>query len=66
MAVGRLGAMAGPLLAGQVLAVGGGAATLVVATTPAVLVAAGAVLALLQRRAPAPAATARVEAPGHA
>ncbi|WP_288462828.1 MFS transporter, partial [uncultured Pseudomonas sp.] len=66
VAVGRLGAMAGPLLAGQVLALGGGAATLVVATTPAVLVAAGAVLALLQRRAPVPAAATRAEAPGHA
>ncbi|WP_313337760.1 MFS transporter, partial [Pseudomonas oryzihabitans] len=66
VAVGRLGAMAGPLLAGQVLALGGGAATLVVATTPAVLVAAGAVLALLQRRAPVPAVATRAEAPGHA
>ncbi|MGO0633309.1 3-(3-hydroxy-phenyl)propionate transporter MhpT [Pseudomonas sp. SAR267] len=48
VAVGRLGSMSGPLLAGQMLAAGSGAATVLMAATPGILVAAGAVLWLLR------------------
>ena len=57
VAIGRLGAMAGPLLAGQVLAMGGAASTLVIATAPGVLIAAASVLCLLNRQAAKPVST---------
>lgn len=50
VAVGRLGSMSGPLLAGQMLAAGSGAATVLMAATPGVLVAAVSVLFLLNGR----------------
>ncbi|MCY1410881.1 3-(3-hydroxy-phenyl)propionate transporter [compost metagenome] len=54
VAVGRLGAMSGPLVAGQMLAMGTGAAGLLLASAPGIVVAAGAVFYLLgQRRAEA-------------
>jgi AAHS family 3-hydroxyphenylpropionic acid transporter len=49
--------MAGPLLAGQVLAMGGAASTLVIATAPGVLIAAASVLCLLNRQAAKPVST---------
>lgn len=42
VAIGRLGSVAGPLVAGMVLAAGGGATALLLAATPGLLVAAGA------------------------
>ena len=52
VAVGRLGSMSGPLIAGQMLAMGSGASGLLLASAPGVVVAAAAVFYLLgQRRA---------------
>ncbi|WKN23405.1 3-(3-hydroxy-phenyl)propionate transporter MhpT [Azotobacter vinelandii] len=52
VAVGRLGSMSGPLVAGQMLAMGTGATGLLLASAPGVVVAAAAVFYLLgQRRA---------------
>jgi AAHS family 3-hydroxyphenylpropionic acid transporter len=66
VAVGRLGAMAGPLLAGQVLAMGGAASTLVIATAPGVVIAAASVLCLLNRQAAKPVnATVLAGEPAH-
>ncbi|MCS9404572.1 3-(3-hydroxy-phenyl)propionate transporter MhpT [Pseudomonas aeruginosa] len=49
VAVGRLGSMSGPLLAGQILAAGAGVGGLLLATSPLLLLAAGsAALALRQ------------------
>jgi len=51
VAVGRLGAMTGPLVAGHMLATGAGAAGVMLASTPGILLAAGAMsYLLLQRR----------------
>ncbi|MBK4999935.1 3-(3-hydroxy-phenyl)propionate transporter MhpT [Pseudomonas sp. S31] len=47
VAIGRLGSMSGPLLAGQMLAAGSGAATVLMAATPGVIIAAASVLFLL-------------------
>jgi AAHS family 3-hydroxyphenylpropionic acid transporter len=52
VAVGRLGSMAGPLAAGQILAAGAGVGGLLVAASPGLVVAAVAAMALLGRRAP--------------
>ena len=52
VAVGRLGSMAGPLAAGQILAAGAGVGGLLLAASPGLVVAAVAALALLERRAP--------------
>ncbi|TWI55048.1 AAHS family 3-hydroxyphenylpropionic acid transporter [Pseudomonas duriflava] len=66
VAVGRLGAMAGPLLAGQILAMGGAASTLVAATSPGVVIAAVSVLCLLNRQAgKQPAGTVMAGEPAH-
>ncbi|MFC6671515.1 3-(3-hydroxy-phenyl)propionate transporter MhpT [Marinobacterium aestuariivivens] len=50
VAVGRLGAMSGPLVAGQALALGAGTAGVMAATGPGILIAAGAVFVLLGRK----------------
>lgn len=50
VAIGRLGAMSGPLVASKVLAVGGGTAGVMLASAPGIVVAAIAVFYLLARR----------------
>jgi len=50
VAVGRLGAMSGPLVAGQMLAMGYGATGVILGAAPGILVAAAAVSFLLVRR----------------
>lgn len=50
VAVGRLGAMSGPLVAGQALALGGGTAGVMLASAPGIVLAAVAVFYLLARR----------------
>jgi AAHS family 3-hydroxyphenylpropionic acid transporter len=50
VAVGRLGAMSGPLVAGQALALGGGTAGVMLASAPGIVLAAVAVFYLLTRR----------------
>ena len=52
VAVGRLGSMAGPLAAGQILAAGAGVGGLLLAASPGLLVAAAAALVLLARDTP--------------
>jgi AAHS family 3-hydroxyphenylpropionic acid transporter len=47
LAIGRLGAMSGPMVAGQMLATGSGAAMVLMAATPGVAVAAVAMLVLV-------------------
>ena len=59
MAVGRLGAMSGPLLAGKMLALGTGTVGVMAASAPGILVAGLAVFILMSRdheysRAPMP------------
>ncbi|MNF81206.1 4-hydroxybenzoate transporter PcaK [compost metagenome] len=49
VAIGRLGSMSGPLLAGQMLASGSGAATVLMAAAPGVFVAAASVLIVLNK-----------------
>ncbi|CAM3836082.1 3-(3-hydroxy-phenyl)propionate transporter [Pseudomonas reidholzensis] len=61
VAVGRLGSMAGPLAAGQILAAGAGVGGLLLAASPGLVVAAAAAMALLGRRAPKPEANASQE-----
>ncbi len=58
VAVGRLGSMAGPLAAGQILAAGAGVGGLLLAASPGLVVAAVAAMALLGRRAPQTGAAA--------
>ena len=60
VAVGRLGSMAGPLAAGQILAAGAGVGGLLLAASPGLVVAALAARALLGQRS-RPAANAPVE-----
>lgn len=50
VAVGRLGAMSGPLVAGQMLALGTGTGGVLLATAPGVVIAALAVFRLIGRR----------------
>ncbi|QEM80253.1 3-(3-hydroxy-phenyl)propionate transporter MhpT [Halomonas binhaiensis] len=52
VAVGRLGAMGGPLVAGQMLAVGAGTVGVMVATGPGILIAGCAVFKLLKGISP--------------
>jgi AAHS family 3-hydroxyphenylpropionic acid transporter len=52
VAIGRLGSMAGPLAAGQILAAGAGVGGLLLAASPGLLVAAGSAMVLLSRRSP--------------
>jgi AAHS family 3-hydroxyphenylpropionic acid transporter len=49
VAVGRLGSIAGPLLAGQLLAMGQHATTIIGASIPVTIIAALAALLLLKR-----------------
>lgn len=51
VAIGRLGSMSGPLMAGQLLAAGAGVGGLLLATSPLLVLAAGSVAAVL-RHAP--------------
>lgn len=57
VAIGRLGSVAGPLAAGQILAAGAGASGLLLAVSPGLVIAAVAALTLLGRRASTVAAT---------
>lgn len=50
VAVGRLGAMSGPLVAGQLLALGAGSAGVLMASAPGVVIAALALFRLIGRR----------------
>jgi AAHS family 3-hydroxyphenylpropionic acid transporter len=50
LAVGRIGAMSGPLVAGQVLALGGGTLGVMLASAPGIVVAAVAMFCLSARR----------------
>lgn len=50
VAVGRLGAMSGPLVAGQMLALGAGSAGVLMASAPGVVIAALALFRLIGRR----------------
>lgn len=49
VAVGRLGSMSGPLMAGQVLAAGAGVGGLLLATSPLLVLAAGSVAVVLRQ-----------------
>ncbi|MNY27506.1 putative niacin/nicotinamide transporter NaiP [compost metagenome] len=49
VAIGRLGSMSGPLIAGQMLASGTGVAGLMLAASPGILAAAASVVILLRR-----------------
>ena len=49
VAIGRLGSMSGPLIAGQMLASGTGVAGLMLAASPGILAAAASVIVLLRR-----------------
>ncbi|MFD2641484.1 3-(3-hydroxy-phenyl)propionate transporter MhpT [Pseudomonas japonica] len=51
VAVGRLGAMSGPLVAGHMLALGTGTAGVMLASAPGIVLAAGAMVCLSRRRA---------------
>jgi AAHS family 3-hydroxyphenylpropionic acid transporter len=51
VAIGRLGSVAGPLAAGQILAAGAGVSGLLLAVSPGLVIAAVAALTLLGRRA---------------
>ncbi|MEO4045918.1 3-(3-hydroxy-phenyl)propionate transporter MhpT [Pseudomonas sp. CAU 1711] len=53
VAVGRLGSMSGPLMAGQLLAAGAGVGGLLVATSPLLVLAAGSVAVVLRFEADA-------------
>lgn len=53
VSVGRLGAMSGPLVAGKVLALGGGSAGVLLASAPGIVVAALMLFGLISRRPPA-------------
>ncbi|WP_462384288.1 3-(3-hydroxy-phenyl)propionate transporter MhpT [Pseudomonas sp. Marseille-QA0892] len=53
VAVGRLGSVSGPLAAGHILAAGAGTTGVLLAASPGLILAAGAVLLLLHRPAPA-------------
>ena len=48
MAIGRLGSVAGPLAAGQILAAGGGTTAVLLATSPGLVVATLAVLSVIR------------------
>lgn len=50
MAVGRLGAMSGPLLAGKMLALGAGTVGVMAASAPGILLAGVAVFWLMNRQ----------------
>lgn len=52
VAIGRLGSVAGPLAAGQILAAGAGVGGLLLAASPGLVVAAAAALMLMGRRGP--------------
>lgn len=55
VAVGRLGAMSGPLVAGHMLALGTGTAGVMLASAPGIVLAAGAMFCLSLRRGSQPA-----------
>ena len=50
MAIGRLGAMSGPLLAGKMLALGTGTVGVMAASAPGILLAGAAVFWLMSRQ----------------
>lgn len=50
VAIGRLGSISGPLIAGQMLATGAGTSGLMLAASPGILIAAFGVIALLRQR----------------
>jgi AAHS family 3-hydroxyphenylpropionic acid transporter len=51
VAIGRLGSVAGPLAAGQILAAGGGTTAVLLATSPGLVVATLAILSVIRRSA---------------
>ncbi|MBE8589971.1 3-(3-hydroxy-phenyl)propionate transporter MhpT, partial [Pseudomonas sp. MAFF 301449] len=52
VAIGRLGSVAGPLAAGQLLAAGAGTAGVLLATSPGVVIAALTIISVMVRAAP--------------
>ena len=54
VAIGRLGSVAGPLAAGQILAAGAGTAGVLLATSPGLVIAALAVITVISRSAQGP------------
>jgi len=52
VAIGRLGAVAGPLAAGQILAAGAGTTGVLLATSPGLVIAALAIISVIVRSAP--------------
>src|SRR5450830_679683 len=63
VAIGRLGSVAGPLAAGQLLAAGAGTAGVLLATSPGVVIAALSIISVMVRKAPLNLPTP--EAAGH-
>ncbi|SEN24323.1 MFS transporter, AAHS family, 3-hydroxyphenylpropionic acid transporter [Pseudomonas sp. ok272] len=53
VAIGRLGSVAGPLAAGQILAAGAGSAGVLLATSPGLVIAAVSILTVISRSRPA-------------
>lgn len=53
VAIGRLGSVAGPLAAGQILAAGAGTTGVLLATSPGLVIAALAIISVIARSAPA-------------
>ncbi|MNN54840.1 putative 3-hydroxyphenylpropionic transporter MhpT [compost metagenome] len=49
MAIGRLGSVAGPLAAGQILAAGAGTTGVLLATSPGLVIAALSILTVIAR-----------------
>jgi len=58
VAIGRLGSVAGPLAAGQILAAGAGTTGVLLATSPGLLIAALAIISVIARSAEPPLRTA--------
>jgi len=63
VAIGRLGSVAGPLAAGQLLAAGAGTTGVLLATSPGLAIAALAIITVMVRKAPLNLSTP--EAAGH-
>lgn len=63
VAIGRLGSVAGPLAAGQLLAAGAGTTGVLLATSPGVLIAALTIISVMVRKAPLDTPTLRAAKP---
>jgi len=63
VAVGRLGSVAGPLAAGQILAAGAGTTGVLLATSPGLVIAALTIISVIVRTAPQPVPELRTANP---